>query len=127
MWTRFCPWKVTSPSTISAGGERSRATANKRVDLPHPDSPTMPRNSPLLTCKLTRSTARTSADYPAYFTLRFLIVRMGGPPVEASLCAPARTMDMGSASLPGTSSPDSPQRWVGELIDRVIDEGHRGA
>ncbi len=42
----FRPLKITLPLVISAGGTRSWAMANSRVDLPQPDSPTMPRNSP---------------------------------------------------------------------------------
>ena len=57
--TRFVPWKVTLPPSRTAGGDSSWAIANSSVDLPQPDSPTMPRNSPLARSKLTSSTART--------------------------------------------------------------------
>ena len=40
------PWNVTLPPVISAGGTSSWAIANSRVDLPQPDSPTTPMNSP---------------------------------------------------------------------------------
>ena len=43
----------------AAGGESSWATANSSVDLPQPDSPTMPTNSPGRDVNDTSSTART--------------------------------------------------------------------
>ncbi len=55
--TMLRPLKVTLPPVISAGVTRSWAMANSRVDLPQPDSPTMPRNSPADRSKLTSSTA----------------------------------------------------------------------
>jgi len=58
--TRFVPPNMTLPDTTEAGGASSWATANSSVDFPQPDSPTMPRNSPLLTLNDTSSTARTS-------------------------------------------------------------------
>ena len=53
----FWPLKRTAPPMTSAGGLSSWAMANSSVDLPHPDSPTMPRNSPAASSKLTLSTA----------------------------------------------------------------------
>ena len=44
--TRFWPRNVTEPAVMAAGGDSSWATANSSVDLPQPDSPTMPTNSP---------------------------------------------------------------------------------
>jgi hypothetical protein len=60
MPTRFTPLKSTLPPMTAAGGASSCAMANSRVDLPQPDSPTIPRNSPGYTSKLTRSTASTA-------------------------------------------------------------------
>ena len=57
--TMLRPLKITLPLVISAGGTSSWAMANSSVDLPQPDSPTMPRNSPAARSKLTSSTART--------------------------------------------------------------------
>ena len=59
MDTMSLPSNRTSPEATWAGGVSSRAIAYRSVDLPHPDSPTMPRNSPLHTSSDTRSTART--------------------------------------------------------------------
>ena len=57
---RSVPLKLTQPPVTWAGGASSCAIANSSVDLPQPDSPTMPRNSPLARSKLTPSTAVTS-------------------------------------------------------------------
>jgi len=51
--TRFRPRKITLPPVMAAGGYRSWAMANSRVDFPQPDSPTMPRNSPAARSRLT--------------------------------------------------------------------------
>ena len=55
--TMFCPRNMTFPPVTSAGGERSRAMANSKVDFPQPDSPTTARNSLWESSKLTLSTA----------------------------------------------------------------------
>ena len=57
--TRFWPWNVTLPPVIAAGGLSSWAMANSSVDLPQPDSPTTPTNSPGVT---SRSTAVDGDD-----------------------------------------------------------------
>ena len=44
--TMLRPLNVTLPPVMSAGGASSWAIANSRVDLPQPDSPTTPMNSP---------------------------------------------------------------------------------
>ena len=67
--TRFRPRNSTLPWVIRAGGLSSRASANSRVDLPQPDSPTTPTNSPSPTVKLTSSTA-TAGRSAAYSTRR---------------------------------------------------------
>jgi hypothetical protein len=51
---------TTLPPVTTAGGASSWAIANSRVDLPQPDSPTMPMNSPRSSSKLTCSTAQMS-------------------------------------------------------------------
>src|ERR1035438_4644039 len=56
---------------IRACGGRSCAIAKSRVDLPQPDSPTIPRNSPAWSVRLTLSTALTSAASVRYETERF--------------------------------------------------------
>ena len=53
------PLNSTEPDTMAAGGLSSWAIAKSNVDLPQPDSPTMPTNSPRPTRRLTPSTART--------------------------------------------------------------------
>src|ERR1700744_2642602 len=63
------PRKITLPATTSPGGESSCAIPNSIVDLPQPDSPTIPTNSPACTEKLTSSTARTSAASVRYSTV----------------------------------------------------------
>jgi hypothetical protein len=57
--TRSWPRNVTEPAVMTAGADSSWATANSSVDLPQPDSPTMPTNSPGPTANDTSSTART--------------------------------------------------------------------
>ena len=57
--TMLTPLNVTLPEVRPAGGLSSWAIANSSVDLPQPDSPTMPMNSPRRRSKLTWSTART--------------------------------------------------------------------
>jgi hypothetical protein len=46
-----------SKSTVPLCGDVSPAIVRARVDLPHPDSPTTPRTSPGMSCRLTPSTA----------------------------------------------------------------------
>lgn len=56
---RSCPPKRTSPATMRPGGGTSPITENAETLLPHPDSPTMARDSPSFREKLTASTAFT--------------------------------------------------------------------
>src|SRR5215216_6486147 len=63
---RFCDAVVSSsplnfidPSAIRPGGYTSRIIDNAVIDLPQPDSPTRPTNSPSSTPKLTSLTAFT--------------------------------------------------------------------
>src|SRR5579875_3031514 len=79
--------------------------ANIRVDLPQADSPTTPKNSPGWTSRSTRSTA-TSGTSPAYSTVRSRTSRIGAP---------------------DTLPPRRPQSGISDLVDAVIEQGHRGA
>src|SRR5580692_968739 len=104
-WTRSWPLKTTRPDVISAGGDRSCAMANSSVDLPHPDSPTIPRNSPARTVRSTRSTAPMSASSVRYETER------------------SSTSSSGS----GTSLSHRPERGVADLVEGVVHERESGA
>src|SRR5580693_6461059 len=104
--TRLRPAKVTLPPVISAGGASSWAIANSRVDLPQPDSPTTPMNSPGSRSKLTSSTARTVPRSMKYSTVRPLTWRIGS----------------------GTGHPlpsHRPQRGVADLVESVVEQGER--
>jgi hypothetical protein len=50
------PSNLIVPAVRRAGGRSIRVRANPSVDLPHPDSPTSPTNSP---CSRVTSTSRT--------------------------------------------------------------------
>ena len=63
------PSRLILPLTILPGGGTSRMTDKPRVHLPHPDSPTRPRVSPVLTDKETRSTALAFALRVRYSTV----------------------------------------------------------
>src|ERR1700728_2013445 len=104
--TRLRPAKVTLPPVISAGGTSSWAIANSSVDLPQPDSPTTPMNSPGPRSKLTSSTARTVPRSMKYSTVRPLTWRIGS----------------------GTGHPlpsHRPQRGVADLVEGVVEQGER--
>jgi hypothetical protein len=55
------PSKRMLPPPMRAGGLESRVSANPRVDLPEPDSPTRPTNSPGWRSKETSLTAYTGS------------------------------------------------------------------
>src|SRR5262249_49533293 len=95
---------MTVPPTTSPGGVSSCETPNSSVDLPQPDSPTMPRNSPAPTVKLTPSTARTAPASVRYSTARSV------------------TSSRGSATLP----PQRPQRGIPDLVEGVVQECEAG-
>src|SRR5215469_8580586 len=76
-WTRLRPWNWTLPPLTSAGGLSNWEMPNSRVDLPQPDSPTMARNSPDATSKLTLSTAPTRPLSRTYSTERSRISSTG--------------------------------------------------
>src|SRR5437762_6268287 len=111
MLTRFWPWKTTRPPVIPAGGLSSRAIANSMVDLPQPDSPTTPTNSPLCTSRSTPETAWTAPRGVAYSTRRSRTSRMGA---------------LGTVA-PYLQLPHRTQRRVADLVERVVEQGERGA
>src|ERR1700730_18588315 len=104
--TMLWPRKMTLPRVMSAGGTSSWAIANSRVDLPQPDSPTTPMNSPGSRSKLTSWTARTVPRSMKYSTVRPLTWRIGS----------------------GTGHPlpsHRPQRGVADLVEGVVEQGER--
>src|SRR5215469_5838683 len=122
--TMFWPLKVTLPPVTSAGGARSWATANSRVDLPHPDSPTMPRNSPAARSKLTRSTARTVPRSMMYSTDSSRTSRT----VPDSLVAdPSSRPSPGALDTYPPHAPDRAQGRVADLVEGVVEQRERRA
>src|SRR5258707_12268857 len=117
--TMLTPLKTTLPPTTPAGGLSSWAIANSSVDLPQPDSPTMPMNSPLPRSKLTLSTALTLPCSVAYSTLMSLTRRMGSPVTAA--------WPMSSASALDTEPPYRPERRIADLVERVVKQGESAA
>src|SRR3984885_9184344 len=116
--TRLAPWKVTLPAVMAAGATSSWAIANSSVDLPQPDSPTMPRNSPAASSKLASSTARTLARSVAYSTVSPLTSRSG---------APGRRSGTGHLlGSPGWLAHGA-QRGVADLVEGVVEQGERRA
>src|SRR6201996_6994687 len=112
------PRKMTSPPTTSPGGESSWAIANSSVDLPHPDSPTMPTNSPDATLKDTSSTARTGFvppvfRRPAYSTVRPDTSSIGEPPADSQAHAAPRA--------------HWTKRRVADLVECVVEQRERRA
>src|SRR5689334_22885982 len=134
--TMLRPLKITLPPVISAGGTSSWAMANNRVDLPHPDSPTIPMNSPAARSKLTSSTARTVPRSRRYSTDRsrtsstFPEIPPGALPWKASPGAldtgpPAWSWGSNCASPGGPSSYalSRPERRVADLVEGVVEQG----
>src|SRR6516225_8640907 len=110
--TRLVPLNRTLPPSTRAGGASSCAMANSSVDLPQPDSPTMPRNSPRLTVNDTSSTARTLPRSRTYSTDR---------PLTSSTDS-----GTGSDTL-APYLPYRPQGGVPDLIKSVVQQGERRA
>src|ERR1700761_3761840 len=110
--TRSWPRNVTEPAVMAAGGESNWAIANSSVDLPHPDSPTMPTNSPDATLNDTSSTACTGF-LPAYSTVRPDTSSIGKPPEDSQAHAAAR--------------PHWTQRRVADLVECVVEQRERRA
>ena len=70
--SRLRPSKTISPLLTRAGARRSCSRAVPSVDLPDPDSPIRPTNSPSETVKLTSSTAVSAGfSFGSYRTVRF--------------------------------------------------------
>src|SRR5215831_11649624 len=136
--TMLRPLKTTLPPMISAGGTSSCAMANSSVDLPQPDSPTMPMNSPAARSKLTSSTARTVPRSMMYSTDRSRtsstvpVLPAGRLPWKPSAGAldtgpPARSRggSRGSTRGPGPHAPYWPQCRVADLVEGVIEQRER--
>src|SRR5215472_1832639 len=121
--TMLWPLKTTLPPVTLAGGTRSWAMANSRVDLPQPDSPTIPMNSPRSRSKLTRSTARTVPRSMTYSTDRSRtdstapVAFTGGAAAVMSLPGALDTLPL--------HAPDRPQGRVADLVERVVEQRER--
>src|SRR4051794_6155496 len=111
MVTRSLPLKTTLPDAIRAGGLSSCATPNSIVDLPHPDSPTTPTNSPRRTSRSKSSTARTGPAAVWYSTVRPRTSRSGAP----------RRGDSDIGAL-GTGPPDGSESRVADLVERIVEQ-----
>ncbi len=77
MLTTSRPRYRICPPVILPGGRTSFRMDSPRVDLPHPDSPTRPRASPLYRVRLTSSTAPTVPMAMGYWIDSPLISRIG--------------------------------------------------
>src|SRR6516165_8074299 len=118
--TMLRPLKITLPVVISAGGTRSWAIANSRVDLPQPDSPTMPMNSPAARSKLTWSTARTVPCSRRYSTDRS---RTSRTVPEARATGAAGELSPGTLGTHPPYAPSRPEGRVADLIEGVVEQG----
>src|SRR5258707_2108744 len=118
--TMLWPLKVTLPPVTLAGGTSSWAIANRSVDLPQPDSRTIPMTSPWSRSKVTRSTATTGPRSVAYSTERSRAASIGpaaGPePAERGLT---------SARACATGPPYRSQSRVADLVEGVVEQGER--
>src|SRR5216684_4745940 len=119
------PLKMTLPPVIAAGGIRSLAMANSSVDLPQPDSPTMPMNSPGSRSKLTWSTASTVPRSMAYSTDRSRTCSTA--PAEWPGTAGKRTPLPGALDTVPPHAPDRPQGRVADLVERIVEQRERRA
>src|SRR3954453_9536307 len=116
MVTRSVPRKRTLPSLIRAGGLSSWAIPNSIVDLPQPDSPTTPTNSPGCTSRSKESTARTGPAGVSYSTDSPRTSRSGVPSTGTS--------DIGAL---GTGPPDGSESRVADLVERIVEQREGGA
>src|SRR5580698_4688958 len=123
--TMFWPWKMTLPPVMAAGETSSWAIANSSVDLPQPDSPTMPMNSPGSRSKLTPSTARTVPRSVAYSTTRSRTASTA-PEVSPAGAVPSTSLLRALDTVP-PHAPDRPQGRVANLVERVVQQRERGA
>src|SRR5579859_500887 len=85
-WSRSSLRKRTWPDTIFPGSGTRRRIDRAVIDLPLPDSPTMPRVSPGYRSKVTPSTARTMPSWVSNWVRRSRTCRIGA----ATLAARAR-------------------------------------
>src|SRR6266571_1630420 len=118
--TMLRPLKITLPLVMPAGGASSWAIANSNVDLPQPDSPTIPMNSPASRSKLTSSTARTRPRSIAYSTVRPRTSSMGRVvnPAKPRFC---------SACVLDTNPPHGAQGGIADLVEGVVEQREGGA
>src|SRR3954469_9502263 len=116
MVTRCRPLNMTLPALMRAGGLSSWAIPNSMVDLPQPDSPTTPTNSPGWTSRSKESTARTGPAAVSYSTVSPRTSRSGAPSSGAS--------DIGAL---GTGPPDGSESRVADLVERVVEQREGGA
>src|SRR5580704_3558018 len=123
--TMLTPLKITLPLATPAGGLSSWAIANSSVDLPQPDSPTMPMNSPGSRSKLTPSTARTVPRSVAYSTTRSRTASTA-PEVSSAGAVPSTSLLRALDTVP-PHAPDRPQGRVADLVERVVQQRERGA
>src|ERR1035437_75491 len=137
--TMLRPLKITLPPVISAGGASSWAMANSSVDLPQPDSPTIPMNSPGSRSKLTCSTAVIVPRSRMYSTERSptsstLPVAGGGAGAAGPRGRLAGTTDShpdrrhGYACLPcppphSPPRPQRPQGGIADLVKGIVEQG----
>src|SRR5215469_1022794 len=108
---------------------------NSSVDFPQPDSPTMARNSPGPTSKLTLSTAPTMPLSRTYSTDRSLTSRTGSRRgalarpywSSASACAMAGKPPLGAGlgGLAGLGRGQRAKGGVADLVEGVIDKRER--
>src|SRR3954447_7386284 len=115
MVTRSRPLNMTLPALMRAGGLSSWARPNSMVDLPQPDSPTTPTNSPGWTSRSKESTARTGPAAVSYSTVRPRTSRSGEPSSDIS--------DIGTL---GTAPPDRSESRVADLVECVVEQRKGG-
>src|SRR4051794_8455740 len=108
MVTRSRPRNSTLPALIRAGGLSSRARPNSIVDLPQPDSPTTPTNSPACTSRSKESTARTGPADVSYSTVN---PRTSSTGTDRSGTGALRTVP-----------PDRSQGGIADLVERVVEQ-----
>src|SRR5215467_1624209 len=96
--------------------------ANSRVDLPQPDSPTTPMNSPAERSKLTWSTASTVPRSRRYSTDRSRTSRMVP---EAGAAGLAGELSSGTLGTHPLYAPSRPEGRVDDLVEGVVEQRER--
>src|SRR5690554_188580 len=107
------PWNLIRPPTIFPTLERSRMMPSETVDLPQPDSPTMPIASPGMTVQEKSITAGISPARVKKEMERFSISRIGLAP---SVAAVLRAWFMASIL----------QRLFAQRVGQEIEPQHEG-